>query len=247
MSTLFRAPQASFPTDFPATDTYEVFPTDGLVGWYEFDDESGATVSDRSGLGNDATISGTAVWTSEGLTFDGTTNWVTTPIAGTAEFDWLVLLNSSSTGPVNQRIMGDINSVAGFQSGAVTYVLNTPDTFRVVAADSAGGATTSDVVGAAVADQWHLVSFTRYDLGAATRLRLTVNGGGFDDELLAASSGTAGNIIRLGDTFQQNAAQRFKGTMAAALLYNRGLSPDERIEAVRYLKVLAARRGITVA
>ena len=73
-------------------DEVKVYKTDptvrtviGLVAAYTFEEGSGTTVTDVSGMGNHGTISG-ATWTTSGrygkaLSFDGVNDWVTIPAA----------------------------------------------------------------------------------------------------------------------------------------------------------------------
>jgi hypothetical protein len=60
-------------------------PVSGLVAAYNFDEVSGATVLDASGLGNHGTLNGAAIRTDgkfgRALFFDGYSNWVTLPDA----------------------------------------------------------------------------------------------------------------------------------------------------------------------
>ena len=50
----------------------------GLVGWWPFDQRSGKILRDRSGKRNDGTIYG-ATWVPNGLSFNGTSNYVQLP------------------------------------------------------------------------------------------------------------------------------------------------------------------------
>src|SRR5205814_6427116 len=64
-----------------ASDNTDFVTAVGLVAAYSFDDGSGTTVTDLSGNGNTGTITG-ATWSSlgkfsNGLRFDGISNWVT--------------------------------------------------------------------------------------------------------------------------------------------------------------------------
>lgn len=245
MSTLIQPPLASFPSGFPVSDAYPVIPTDGLMAWYEFDEGSGTALLDKSGNDNDAVLSGSPVWDAEGLTFDGVDDYATTEVVGTAEFTWVVLIKPVSGGPVNQRIMGDAKTVASFATGAIAWLLDGTDAFRTVSARDTGVNITSTITGPAVADVWHIVSFSRYGSGADARQQVRTKDT-FDNDSMVSGTGTAADPILLGDTFQQAPTQRFKGKFAGALLYNRGLTPDERIEVVRYLNILAAQRSITV-
>ena len=73
-------------------DEVKVYKTDptvrtviGLVAAYTFEEGSGTTVTDVSGMGNHGTLSG-ATWTTSGrygkaLSFDGVNDWVTIPAA----------------------------------------------------------------------------------------------------------------------------------------------------------------------
>lgn len=60
--------------------------TDGLVGWWKFDEGSGAVASDSSGNGNDGTLHGPVEWTTDGkvggaMAFTGPYNYVLVPSA----------------------------------------------------------------------------------------------------------------------------------------------------------------------
>ena len=48
---------------------------DDLTAWWKFDDGSGSTATDSSGHGHDGTVVG-ATWTADGLSFDGTDDYV---------------------------------------------------------------------------------------------------------------------------------------------------------------------------
>ncbi len=66
----------------PAGGGLAVAPSNGLVGWWKLDDESGSTAADSSGQGNNGTVIGSPSWTSGkiggALSFNGTTNEVST-------------------------------------------------------------------------------------------------------------------------------------------------------------------------
>jgi len=86
--------------------------TEGLVGWWTFDEGSGAVAADSSGNGNDGTLNGPVEWTTEGkiggaMAFTGPYNYVLVPDAPslnpTDQITIAAWINPSWTG--NNRIM----------------------------------------------------------------------------------------------------------------------------------------------
>src|SRR3990167_8862308 len=66
-------------------------PTSGLVGYWNFDEGSGATVADSSGNGNNGTLSGGPTWVtgkvgSGALSFDGTNDYINIPSSALYDF-----------------------------------------------------------------------------------------------------------------------------------------------------------------
>ncbi|MEU6256826.1 family 43 glycosylhydrolase [Streptomyces sp. NPDC047043] len=80
--------------------------TDGLALWYKLDAASGSTVTDASGNGRDATVSGTADWSAagQGLAFNGSDTYLNVPDNVMKGMDSItvsadVLLDSAQTTP----------------------------------------------------------------------------------------------------------------------------------------------------
>ncbi|MBO9502507.1 hypothetical protein [Brevundimonas sp. A19_0] len=252
MTTLVRAPDVDFPTGYPTLDDFPPVSMDGVQAWYEFDEGSGTTIIDKSGNGNHATITGTPIWTPEGLQLDGATNRVSTSVTGTEEFDWIFLLKPLSGGSAFQVIAGDYHSFANL-GGAFAYYLRDAETFRQVYSQTDGSTVGSTTVtlpdDAAPLDAWKIVSFQRRDTGPDVVGKVELGGGGAYVTGKAAGKApkTGGNEIILGDNFQANAGSRFKGILGGAVLCNRPQYPDEYSARARYVRQLAARRGISFA
>ena len=86
--------------------------TEGLVGWWTFDEGTGTVAADSSGNGNDGTLSGPVEWTPDGkiggaLKFTGPYNFVRVPnspsLNPTREITIAAWINPSWTG--NNRIL----------------------------------------------------------------------------------------------------------------------------------------------
>ena len=72
-----------------ATWTVTISPAGGLVGQWNFDEGSGTTAADSSGLGNNATLAGAPTWVTgvhgTAIKLNGTTDWATIPDAASLD------------------------------------------------------------------------------------------------------------------------------------------------------------------
>jgi VCBS repeat-containing protein len=195
----------------------------GLVAAYSFNENSGPSVTDRSGFGHTGTISG-ATWNAQGkygaaLSFDGVNDWVT--INDTAALDlttgmtveawvlpstvsgWRTVLLKERTGGLSYGLYtsGDGTRPSGYVAA--------PSDINVIGATSLS--TTS----------WTHVAMT-YD---GVTLRLFVNGSQVTSRALSTPITTSTGALRIGGNSVWG--EYFQGRIDDVRIYNRALTATE--------------------
>lgn len=194
----------------------------GLVGHWEFSEGTGTTAADSSSLGNDATLSGGATWTTDcggtsALLTDGaggiaqTASPFTPPDAGTVAF-WM---QSSGAPAGTARIFGVGGDWEARQSsdGTISFDLcgdATPDFITTVPLDEVG--------------QWYHVAatFNSADDSYAIYINGELDKSGTNSN---AMSQQAADVLSFGT--RTGSTQYWQGALRDFRVYNRILCPDE--------------------
>jgi glucose/arabinose dehydrogenase len=200
-------------------------PASGLVGAWGFDEASGSTVSDRSGRGNNGTITGATRTTASkfggALAFSGTGKWVTVPdstslhlTTGLTVEGWV---NPTANGTGAWRAMAVKETVGGLSWALYPFGDGGfPSAHIFTTSELWAKGTTRPALNA-----WTHVAAT-YD---GTNIRLYLNG------VLAATRAQTGTLVSStqplrfgGDSIW---AEWFQGTLDEIRVYNRALSATE--------------------
>jgi hypothetical protein len=202
-------------------------PSSGLVAAYNFNEGTGTSLTDRTGLGHTGAIAG-AAWTTQGrlgsaLTFDGVNDWVTIADANDLDFTsgftveaWVypTALGSGAwrTVLLKERPGGEVyNLYAHAGSATAAYVVR-----------AAQSGTPLDARGPQLAlNTWTHLAAT-YD---GTTLRLYINGTQVGTRAAAGPLLTSSGVLRLGGNGIWG--EYFKGRLDEIRIYNRALSPSE--------------------
>ena len=201
-------------------------PTQGLIGYWNFDEGSGSVAHDTSGSGYNGTMTG-AAWTTgkinSGLSFNGTTSAVVTSgIALGSRFSVSVWTNPAAT---TQAVYGRILETqynGGLYLGAdgsgtkYKFIVNTGS-----GATGACGSAYGCAEGGTIAAGWHLVTAT-YDGAAA---RLYIDGAQVASETFTAP-GNTNYPLYVGRYYGSN-GYGWNGALDEVRLYNRALTAAE--------------------
>ena len=204
-------------------------PGGGLVAAYSFNEGTGGTLTDRTGLGHTGTLSG-AAWTTQGrfggaLSFDGVNDWVTIGDANDLDVTtgltveaWVYPTALGATTwrevVIKERPGGEVfNLYANGDTGRpVIYVA------RAAQPDPPQGAGGTSQL--AVNTWTHLAA--TYD---GTTLRLYVNGTQVGTQAAAGPLLTSSGVVRLGGNGLWG--EFFQGRIDEVRLYNRALTATE--------------------
>jgi hypothetical protein len=201
----------------------------GLVAAFSFNEGTGTTLGDRTGLGHNGTIAG-AAWTTQGrfggaLTFDGANDWVTVADANDLDFTTAMTLEvwvfPTANGGGSWR-----NVVIKERPGGETYNLyanadtNAPTVYVIRAADP-NGYLDARGVSQLPLNVWSHLAVT---FDNAT-LRLYVNGTLVGTRAVAGPLLTSTGALRIGGNSVWG--EFFSGRLDEVRLYNRALSAAE--------------------
>jgi len=213
------------------TDAPEPLPAtaDGLVARYPLDQTTGSTVTDSSGNGNNATLTGGATWSDGSLSFGGTNGYVKLPDNAMAGMQAMtvsteVWVDQGQQTPYFLWGLGNTDS-GGTGNG---YVFSTGDSYR--AAIASGNWTTEQgtaMSGSLKRGSWRTITYTvgggkatlyldgqQVAQNAAVTLTPGSIGGG------VTKANYIGRSVYTSDKY-------FKGRMRDFRIYNRALSGDE--------------------
>lgn len=210
----------------------------GLVGWWLFNEQGGIKANDISGRGNNGTLIGGPTWNNQSLSFDGTNDYVVTgnyATSNSSPMTWSVWVNPTATSNNTNGIIGysttspeRIALVSG-HSGANTdkWAIYTPGSGYIF------GSTHG-------LNQWyHLVMV--FD---GTNVSLYVNG--VLDISPTAASYTAGTIpFAFGRFYYNLNGYYFPGSLDDVRVYNRALSAAEvqQLYETPFANIAMASRG----
>lgn len=212
--------------------------TNGLEGYWKFDDGTGITASDSSGKGNDGTISG-AKWktgkTGGGLYFNGTDNYVSVPVINRDQISISAWFRKNINDTSNaDAIFGALNGNSDVQLREgfdLRFPKWNPDLiqFLLVTEDVSGNRIQKKTqldLGNSVGIWFHAVGTYNKNTGDQ---KLYIDG-----QLVDTQNHPAGNTIvpltsypdmRIGYSRVNNGY--FKGKIDEVQLYNRALSNNE--------------------
>ncbi|MBI4289518.1 MAG: carboxypeptidase regulatory-like domain-containing protein, partial [Chloroflexi bacterium] len=198
---------------------------DGIVGYWKFDETSGNAAADSSGLGNNGAVKGTASWTPNGriggaLTFDGKSNYVLTPVLFSqlsSGMTWMAWAKHDAPNMTWSWVFSEDSPVdnhtqMGKMAGS-TEVVWGPQ-----------GVGSVQTKGMNVADgQWHHIAGV-WEKGVGLRLYID---GALKASGAFSGSMTAKRAIRIGAKNDDFPAEKWKGAIDEARIYNRALSADD--------------------
>jgi len=208
------------------SNTVGLPPTQGLIGYWNFNEGSGTIANDTSGGGYNGTISG-AAWTAgkinSGLSFNGTTSDVVTPgIPLGNAFSVSAWVNPAAT---TQTAYGRIAETQ-YNPGLYLGVDGSGKKYQFIVNNGIGATGSCGVafgcaVGGTISSGWHLVTGT-YD-GATARLYV-------DTTLVASETFTAPPNttypLNIGRYYASN-GYGWNGVLDETRLYNRALTATE--------------------
>ncbi len=205
---------------------------DGLVLWYKLDETSGTTAADSSGHGRDATVAGTTGWGgAQGLAFDGSSTYVTTPDSPMAGLTSITVATDVWVDPAQATpyfIYGFGNTTSGYGDG---YLFATGNPHR--AGVASGNWSTEQVTASSAAlprGGWKHIAYTQtgstavlYEDGVeiARRTDVTITPGSIGGGTTTANH--LGKSNYPGDHL-------FKGRLRDFRMYDRALSAAEVAE-----------------
>ncbi len=203
--------------------------SEGLVGWWTFNDGSGTSAADSSGQGHTGTLTNGPVWTGGkrdgGLSFDGINDYVdlnNNITADASDFSYAVWVKSAAgSGAIMGR--GQDGSGSGWSvavdDNGTGYGFNIVRTVpSIVQVPGAGGGIT------VVLGQWqHIVVIYRQGVS----ITMYVNGG-FDSTISDAGSVLRSSSVgvRIGGNAGGSNAY-FSGVIDDVRIYNRALTETE--------------------
>jgi len=199
--------------------------TEGLVGWWTFDEGSGTIAADSSGNGNDGTLNGPVEWTTEGkiggaMAFTGPYNFVLVPsspsLNPTDAITIAAWINPNWTG--NNRILqksteGSDNQYRLLKEGG--------NNIRVHLPPAANFEITGNIP---PAGEWtHLVA--TYD---GSMIKVYYNGEVVGETAFSDKLSVSDGPLFIGNKWSQApAGDEFNGIMDDVRIYNRALSASE--------------------
>lgn len=200
-------------------------PTNGLVGWWKFDEGGGSTAADSSGQGNDGTLNGSPLptWTTGqingALSFDGTSQYVSSTNSSSLE-----IYNS----PITVAFWMKMNNTATSQIAVLK-----PYEYTVCV--GGGNISLHDTYGNGLGTSVSLSSGTWYHVAMVfdgtstiyTYLNGSLVGTPGISGTWSATADTSNLTIAKGDGILGCSANYFDGTIDDVRIYNRALSATE--------------------
>lgn len=203
-----------------------------LVMWLKLNDASGTNCADSSGNANDGTITGTPNWISGGLTFDGSTNFIT--IANPSNFNFERTDSFTITAWINWD--ASLSGVAtilnhatptGNQQGYDMFLDATNSRLRLTLTNSSGGGfLVNSQVNSLPASGQHMGAVTYNGTSADTGVVFYIDGS------VSANSGAgtvSGSILTSSAAKIGSFASAFflKGNLYEVRVYNAVLSSGD--------------------
>ena len=214
----------STPQGYTATFNASQLAT-GLVGAWSFNEGAGSTVADTSGSGNNWTVTGASRVTGKyggGLSFNGSSNWVTVPDAASLDlnaFTISVWVKPASTQSGWRTAVMKEAPPSGL--AYALYANGVSPSAPAVYAQNPSEVGTGNGPSALPAGQWSYVSGS-YD-GSALRL--------YVDGVLKATRNTTGNVVSTSGPLRIGGngiwGEWFNGALDEVRVYNRALSATE--------------------
>lgn len=205
--------------------------TDGLVGYWKFDEGNGTSAYDSSGNGNNGILIGNPTWTTgksgNALTFNGT-NYVDCGNAASLHLQSYTLsawINPSAIGDSEHRIIS--NGGYGNLNGAVDFVIATGGQLVFLNQNTTGqDECVSQSAFLLAVNAWSFVTAT-YD-ATTHNAKLYVNGAEVPTTLstLRAPNPTSSYNMHIG-VMGGPLTMYFKGSIDEVRIYNRALSAAE--------------------
>ena len=202
----------------------------GLVGGWSFDEGSGPTAGDRSGRGNNGTLTGGPSWTASGrhggaLVFDGVNDLVTIPDAAsldlTNQLTMAAWVRPTALGSWRQVLLKERPGGLAYALYATNNASQRPNATLTIGADREVNAPA-----ALATNTWTHLAMT-YD-GAA--MRLYVNGSQVATRNQTGSTVVSAGPLQIGGNTIWN-SEWFTGAIDDVRLYNRALTATEVVAA----------------
>ena len=211
------------------TSTANADITEGLVGYWTFDEGGGTIAYDSSGNGNDGTLQGDPQWVTGmingALEFDGTEDYVEVADNETLQqwerFTIAAWINQYESRSSGMRIID--KCTAGTSNGPHM------DTYPGTVIRSCSGSSCDSTPSQHTLNEWHYVAVT-YDQGDK---KIYVDG--LLEQTATTSSPLAGNTISLTIGCDSNKANLFMGMIDEAAYFGRALTEDEILVAMEGL------------
>ena len=210
------------PKPLPATP-------DGLIARYPLDQTSGTTVTDASGNGNNATLSGDATWGTGYLNFGGTNGYAKLPDNAMAGLDAMTVSTEVWVDPAQQTpyFLWGMGNTASDGTGN-GYVFSTGDSYR--AAIASGNWNTEQNTNSnsnLPRGSWRTLTYTVG--GGKAALYLDGRAVATNDKVTLTPGDVGGGTTKanyIGKSVY-NADKTFRGRMRDFRIYNRVLSAAE--------------------
>lgn len=204
----------------------------GLVGYWHFDEGSGASTTDASGWGNNGNLVSSPAWqigsnckSGSCLSFNGTSNYISVPASNTIN-------------PSKLTIAGWFN-VNTFSSAAEQGFLDKESQYGVyiwsnkIEFDLSYSWNGQQYASATITPgNWYFVA-TTFD---GTNQKIYLNGSLLQSFNAPGSISTNGNIIAIGSGGANGSGYRFNGFIDEVRVYNRTLSASEILNQYNTLK-----------
>ncbi len=206
--------------------------TNGLLGWWKFDETSGTTASDSSGSGNNGTLGGAPTWVSGkingALSFGGSADSVNinkSLVSTTGSYSVAAWVKLNNLNGWQTAVSQDWATISGFylQYGAA---LGNKFGFSLQSSDSVSSTSTRALSNASpVAGAWYHIVGVRDSTN--NQIKLYVNGSLNASQAYSAPWSAAGNTVIGRGKWNGGSVDWFNGAMDDVRIYNRVLSDSE--------------------